>query len=191
MEIGDLLHSRYEIVDKLGYGGWSTVWLANDYQSTHFVAVKVGMADSLRREATILGALSAAPHSKSPDYIPRLLDEFILKGPNGSHPCYVTPLALCNLRQSSYSRLFPVDVAQALAYELTLAVAFVHSLNRAIELRLSKFYNLTGCSNGRKKPLKQVNVLSSYASLRFLHDIYGWMEFDKQVYSVNEELFLQ
>lgn len=30
--IGDVLHERYQIVDKLGYGGYSTVWLARDVQ---------------------------------------------------------------------------------------------------------------------------------------------------------------
>lgn len=127
VDIGDLLHRRYEIVDKLGYGGWSTVWLANDHHLARFVAVKIGVANSLRHEATILRALSTPPNGRCPASIPRLLDEFILKGPNGSHPCFVTPPALCNLRQSSFSRLFRVDVARALAYELTLAVAFVHS----------------------------------------------------------------
>jgi serine/threonine protein kinase len=32
MQIADVLCNRYEVVDKLGYGGWSTVWLAHDRQ---------------------------------------------------------------------------------------------------------------------------------------------------------------
>lgn len=98
------------------------------------VAVKIGIADSLPHEIKILRKLDtrSAKHADTPVticplYIPRILDEFELKGPNGSHPCYTTVPALCNLRQSSFSRLFRPDVARALVYELCLAVAFVHS----------------------------------------------------------------
>ena len=30
VRIGDVLHSRYQVVGKLGYGGYSTVWLCRD-----------------------------------------------------------------------------------------------------------------------------------------------------------------
>lgn len=42
--IGDVLHKRYQIVDKLGYGGYSTVWLAHDTNFKQYVALKVGIA---------------------------------------------------------------------------------------------------------------------------------------------------
>jgi hypothetical protein len=32
-EIGEVLHVRYQIVGKLGYGGYSTVWLCRDLMS--------------------------------------------------------------------------------------------------------------------------------------------------------------
>lgn len=28
VEIGQLLQKRYEVIDKVGYGGWSSVWMA-------------------------------------------------------------------------------------------------------------------------------------------------------------------
>lgn len=61
------------------------------------------------------------------DAIPIILDEFTVEGPNGVHPCYVTAPAQGNLREASFSRLFPIDVARALAAKLALAIAFVHS----------------------------------------------------------------
>ncbi|PGH00768.1 CMGC/SRPK protein kinase [Helicocarpus griseus UAMH5409] len=136
--IGDILHNRYHIVDKLGIGGYSTIWLARDTQSQHYVAVKVGIADSLLNETTIHRALSSpSPMSstslksadllKGRDSIPIPLDEFKLRGPNGIHPCYTMDPGQCNLKESSYSRLFPLDVARALTAGLTLAVAYVHS----------------------------------------------------------------
>ncbi|KYK55373.1 protein kinase domain-containing protein [Drechmeria coniospora] len=129
VEIGNVLDNRYEIVDKLGYGGWSTVWLGRDSRRKQYVAVKVGIADSLSHEMKALRA--PEPSTSSPadgsDAILRVLDEFRVEGPNGSHPCYTTEPALRSLRECSFSRLFPLDVSRALAYELTLAVAHVHS----------------------------------------------------------------
>lgn len=46
--IGDVLHGgRYRVVDKLGFGGYSTVWLARDTQARRYVAVIVGTTKSL------------------------------------------------------------------------------------------------------------------------------------------------
>lgn len=127
--VGDKLHNRYEVVDKLGHGGWSTVWLVRDSQKQRYLALKVGVADSLPREEPILRALSAQPDAPGFENIPHLLDEFTVSGPNGSHPCYATAAALCNLRECSFSQLFHLDVARAMSYELALAVAYVHSQN--------------------------------------------------------------
>ncbi|KZF22827.1 kinase domain protein [Xylona heveae TC161] len=130
--IGDVLHGRYRIVDKLGFGGYSTVWLAQDTSLKRYVAVKIGIANSIPRETNTLRALSAPlpPSSlRHPgcDSMPLPLDEFELKGPNGTHVCYITAPARCNLREVSYSRLFPLDVTRALSAGLTLAVAYMHS----------------------------------------------------------------
>lgn len=57
--IGDMLHGRYRIVDKLGFGGHSTIWLAHDTHFEQYVAIKVGIADALPRETKILRALSS------------------------------------------------------------------------------------------------------------------------------------
>lgn len=40
--IDDFLHNRYRMVDKLGFGGYSTIWLARDEIDKHYVAVKLG-----------------------------------------------------------------------------------------------------------------------------------------------------
>lgn len=128
VQIGDMFCDRYEVIDKLGFGGYSTVWVVRDSQKERYRKLKVGIADSLPQEASVLRALHTqerrVPGSET---IPRLLDTFTINGPNGSHPCYVTTLALGDLAESKFSCLFRRDVARALAYELTLAVAYVHS----------------------------------------------------------------
>ena len=129
--VGDVLHDRYQIADKLGFGGYSTVWLARDTRLNRYVAVKVNIANSHPRETKVLKDLSVAPPSSSAHagrgLIPVTLDEFGVQGPNGLHACYTVTPAQCNLREVSFSRLFPLDVARALSYGLTQAVAYTHS----------------------------------------------------------------
>ncbi|RDW93490.1 uncharacterized protein DSM5745_00812 [Aspergillus mulundensis] len=122
--IGDKLHNRYSIVDKLGYGGYSTVWLARDTETGHYVALKVGTADSdsVTREINTLRCLASPGH----EAIPTVLDDFELEGPNGRHRCYSTSVAACNLQDASFSELFPIDVARAISGRLVLAVAYLH-----------------------------------------------------------------
>ncbi|RDK43138.1 kinase-like protein [Aspergillus phoenicis ATCC 13157] len=128
--IGDVLHSRYTIVDKLGYGGYSTVWLARDTKLDRYVALKVLISDTTCNEVRVLRELSTANtsvHHPGRDSIPVPLDEFTVTGPNGTHTCYTMLPARSNLREVSYSRLFPVDVARALCGRLVLGVAYLHS----------------------------------------------------------------
>ena len=129
--IGDVLRDRYQIADKLGFGGYSTVWLARDTHLNRYVAIKINRAKSLPRESKVLKDLSAARSSSSVQHpghglVPVIQDEFSVKGPNGTHTCYAVTPAQCNLREISFSRLFPLDVARALSYGLTQAVAYTH-----------------------------------------------------------------
>lgn len=94
--IGDILHDRYRIVDKIGY---ATVWLSYDTRQKCYVAVKVRTADSALQEAETLRAISSQAPLPSPsclgrDSIPSLLDEFKVYGPNGTHRCYTMALAV-------------------------------------------------------------------------------------------------
>lgn len=137
--IDDLLQNRYRIVDKLGFGGYSTIWLARDEVDKRYVAVKIGISSpSLhRREPEILIALhgstsssqkpGASSDAASSAALPTVLDAFDIRGPNGTHPCYTLTPAQGNLKEASFSRLFPIQVARALSANLATAVAAVHS----------------------------------------------------------------
>jgi serine/threonine-protein kinase SRPK3 len=41
MHVGEVLVDRYVIVQKLGWGHFSTVWLAKDIKYNTFVALKI------------------------------------------------------------------------------------------------------------------------------------------------------
>lgn len=131
--IGDVLHNRYRIVNKPGFGGYSTVWLARDtrLERGRYVAVKVGIAapesNTVQREIRALRALSAGTKQHpGRDSILPVLDEFMVNGPNGVHTCYATEPARCNLHDASFSQLFTLEVARALVGGLTQAVAYIH-----------------------------------------------------------------
>lgn len=131
--IDDVLQGRYRIVYKLGYGGYSRIWLARDCIAKRYVAVKIEISSLslLRRELEILKALNAhyrpadAERASFPVLV--VLDSFDLPGPNGTHPCYTVTPAQGNLREASFSRLFTIQVARALAAKLASADAFFHA----------------------------------------------------------------
>ncbi|KAK8016966.1 kinase domain protein [Apiospora rasikravindrae] len=136
--VDDLLHRRYRIVDKLGHGGYSTIWLAHDEQTTRYVALKVAISGQMlpRREPSILRALSESVPSTqettlgvfdASTTIPQVLEVFNVRGPNGIHVCYTKTLAQGNLKEASFNRLFPIEVARLLAARLALAVSLIHS----------------------------------------------------------------
>lgn len=127
INIGDVLNDRYRVADKLGFGGYSTVWLALDTHLKQYVAIKVNIADSLPRETKALKALSSSLAHSRRDSVPVYLDEFEVQGPNGRHTCYTVTPAQCNLREISFSRLFSLEVARALSYRIAQAVAYTHS----------------------------------------------------------------
>ncbi|KAJ5188447.1 hypothetical protein N7491_004772 [Penicillium cf. griseofulvum] len=147
--IGDQFHDRYRVVHKLGHGTYSTVWLAQDRKFKRYVAVKVCTADSNPRELDVLSELASPQQNQdtSPGrtvipsqqtqgvslgraMIPSVLDTFNIRGPNGTHVCYVTTparMSLSEAKDESYNRLFQLEVARALVAQLVIAVEYVHS----------------------------------------------------------------
>ncbi|KAF3483115.1 uncharacterized protein GIQ15_02439 [Arthroderma uncinatum] len=135
--IDDILHDRYRIVDKLGFGGYSTVWLAQDIRLGRYVAVKVGISSesksllheikSLRTLFTPLSSPTSKQQHPGCNSFPYILDEFEVHGPNGTHVCYTSTPARCNLREVSFNRMFPLEVARALSGGLAIALAYIHS----------------------------------------------------------------
>ncbi|KAJ0164541.1 Serine/threonine-protein kinase SRPK [Colletotrichum tanaceti] len=129
---GDRLDGRYRVVHKLGYGAYSTIWLARDDRQLRYVAVKVGTADSDEKEAEILSRiadLTGEAEGGENALVPPVLDRFSVSGPNGRHPCFVTTPARCSLadaKEASACGLFQLDVARSVAAQIATAVANTH-----------------------------------------------------------------
>jgi serine/threonine-protein kinase SRPK3 len=114
VRLGDTFKGgRYKIHHKLGWGGFSTVWLAKDkkyvtvrreshicillinLRREQWVSIKIITADNSKQSRELRNFLSLAGlrqghlHSK---YIVQLLDDFFHQGPNGTHQCLVFEL---------------------------------------------------------------------------------------------------
>ncbi|THH04043.1 hypothetical protein EW145_g5814 [Phellinidium pouzarii] len=94
-KLGDTLGRRYQIKRKLGWGGYSTVWLAQDKETKDYLSIKILTAFASRSPK--LHELEYLQHTAKydpthPGYsrIIRLLDHFYHSGPYGSHLCLVT-----------------------------------------------------------------------------------------------------
>ncbi len=129
---------RYRILHKLGYGGFSTVWLVRDEVLQRFVSLKVLTADAShqQKELNMLRYLDHdAQGSPRRDTIVSILDNFTFEGPNGTHLCYVSPVGGPSIAQLldcpgqvAGSRRLRADLARKLAEQLASAVCFLHSL---------------------------------------------------------------
>lgn len=122
------------MVDKLGYGGYSTIWLARDLKAAKNVAVKVITADTSDdpTESILMKDLYDAPSKPGKGTIPTVVEEFWVTGPNGKHRCVVTAAAQMSLhdaREASIHGLFQPKVAQSTVAQLVRGVAFLHSNN--------------------------------------------------------------
>lgn len=133
LKVGDGLDDgRYRLVDKLGYGGYSTIWLARDLHMARYVAVKVITADASLNasEASLLCSLNKLPSKPGREIIPPLIEQFWAIGPNGKHRCLVTlpaRMSLFDAKETSSFGLFRPKVAQSIIAQLIRGVAFLHS----------------------------------------------------------------
>ncbi|KAG1733877.1 uncharacterized protein EDB91DRAFT_1057173 [Suillus paluster] len=83
---------RYRILHKLGYGSFSTVWLAKDVVANRCVALKIVIADLTgnKGESAVLKWLSTRPRDHpGAKHIVQVHDDFQIRGPNGTHQVLV------------------------------------------------------------------------------------------------------
>ncbi|KAG6905609.1 hypothetical protein DXG01_001715 [Tephrocybe rancida] len=133
VHIDDEIQGRYRIVHKLGYGTYSTVWLARDQQRDRFVAMKfiIASASAESPEARVLRHINASEGSHpGRKFVATLLDDFELQGPNGLHRCLVTEVAgpsVGKVRYEISGGKLPTPIARKVASQSAQGLAFLHS----------------------------------------------------------------
>jgi serine/threonine-protein kinase SRPK3 len=136
VEIGDTFNEgRYRVLQKLGWGHFSTVWLCYDSVGKRHCAVKVQKSDShyaeaARDEIKLLNALHAAPRSEhSSENVVELLDYFEHRGPNGLHVCLtfeVLSKSLLSLIKRFNYRGVPVKFIKVISRQILQGLFYSH-----------------------------------------------------------------
>ena len=126
IDLGQVVANRFKIIHKLGFGGFSTVWLARDQEKHRYIALKIVLADesdTYESASGICDMLRSNPELFVPE-----LERFTIKSCNGSHLCQVFPVLGPSLSQmADYGRrLFP-PVARKFAKQTAEAMAVMHS----------------------------------------------------------------
>ncbi|KAL8836102.1 MAG: hypothetical protein Q9170_003050 [Blastenia crenularia] len=124
---------QYRVVHKLGYGSYSTVWLADDCIRDKYVSLKFLTANASKssKEAQMLGCFNQSdPKDSKHNDVSPLLDEFMINGPNGQHKCLVSDVlgpTLLDLKQSFAFDLLPLGIAKRATVQLASGLAYIHS----------------------------------------------------------------
>ncbi|KAG2002804.1 hypothetical protein GB937_009450 [Aspergillus fischeri] len=91
VQLGDHLgrEGEYRVIHKLGSGGFANVWLCQILRNgiPHYVSLKILMADYSKDDCPELRVERLRAHICLPS------DQFRIEGPNGSHLCFVYPVA--------------------------------------------------------------------------------------------------
>ncbi|XP_068600077.1 LOW QUALITY PROTEIN: SRSF protein kinase 1a [Brachionichthys hirsutus] len=95
VKVGDLYNGKYHVIRKLGWGHFSTVWLAWDIQAKRFVAMKVVKSAEHYTETAVdeikllRSVRNSDPNDPNREMVVQLLDDFKISGVNGTHVCMV------------------------------------------------------------------------------------------------------
>lgn len=134
VHLGDTFsNGRYRIIHKLGYGGFSTVWLAREESQKRYVALKISTAEasSDSHELKILRHLERSSDQPGRKYVASILDHFYFEGPNGLHICLVSKVGGPSIAQvcqhQRRRRRFRGVLARRLARQAAQALEFMHS----------------------------------------------------------------
>ncbi|KAJ6023790.1 hypothetical protein N7540_004587 [Penicillium herquei] len=128
-------NGRYVIVQKLGWGHFSTVWLSRDTTTNKHVALKVVRSAAHYTETAIdeikllNRIVQAKPSHPGRKHVVSLLDSFEHKGPNGVHVCMVFEVLgenLLGLIKRWNHRGIPMPLVKQITKQVLLGLDYLH-----------------------------------------------------------------
>ena len=151
VRIGDTYNDRYKVVEKLGWGHFSTVWLVDDLTlpvdaPLRRVALKIQKSarrytQAAQDEIKLLDCVNEKMVARGggASRVVKLLDSFTTSGPNGDHVCFVFETLGDNLlrviKHYNYEGL-PIDVVKFMVYHILEGLDYLHRVCRIIHTDL-------------------------------------------------------
>jgi serine/threonine-protein kinase SRPK3 len=131
--VGEVLHGRYVVLQKLGWGHFSTVWLSRDVKFSTYVAIKVQKSASQYLEAAFdeVEILQRAVKKSGVDdcHVVQLLNAFIYQGPYGKHFCMVFEILGVNMleiiKRYDYKGI-PIEICREMSKQILLGLHYLH-----------------------------------------------------------------
>ncbi|XP_020214880.1 protein kinase dsk1 [Cajanus cajan] len=134
VEIGDTFNNgRYVVHSKLGWGHFSTVWLASDTLNSRYVALKIQKSaqhytEAAMDEIKILKQIAEGDLNDKKCVV-KLLDHFKHSGPNGQHVCMVFEFLgdnLLTLIKFSDFHGLPLSMVKEICFHILVGLDYLH-----------------------------------------------------------------
>ena len=170
---GEVLNGRYVILQKLGWGHFSTVWLSRDVKFNTYVAIKIQKSESRYLEAAfdeVEILQKAVKQTHNPEWLSdlqeiykgtkqdfggddchvvQLLNAFIYQGPYGRHFCMVFEILGVNLleiiKRYDYKGI-PLGICKEISKQVLIGLHYLHKYCGIIHTDL-KPENVMVCLN--------------------------------------------
>ncbi|KAF0685750.1 Aste57867_22358 [Aphanomyces stellatus] len=145
VSVGDVYNGRFTVLEKLGWGHFSTVWRCRDTETGRDVAMKVQKSashymEAARDEVELLECVNeAAKKAGVSPRIVKLIASFEHTGPNGVHMCMVFEMLGDNLltliKRYDYKGI-PLPLLKVISKQMLEGMAFLHEQCKIIHTDL-------------------------------------------------------
>eukprot|EP00831_Metopus_contortus_P012781 TRINITY_DN15147_c0_g2_i1.p1 TRINITY_DN15147_c0_g2~~TRINITY_DN15147_c0_g2_i1.p1 ORF type:complete len:366 (+),score=76.91 TRINITY_DN15147_c0_g2_i1:192-1289(+) len=215
VHVGEIMLCRYIVLQKLGWGHFSTVWLAKDMKFNTFVAIKIQKSaphylEAAYDEVEILEQVSSywkkdewmksareylhLPPEQSPGmdscFCVQLLNSFLHFGSNGKHFVMVFEIMgvylLDIIRRYEY-RGIPIPLVRIMAKHVLIGLDYLHRICKIIHTDLKPENVLLCLTQEQIQEIKTTGQLGKKINYRFPVYLCG-KEDDQISHSENKEI---